>query len=103
MDEPPHVTKEKLIADMKVVVDDAEDLLRATAHQAGEKVGDLRKRLEDNLSSARERISHTEWALVERAKAAAQATDAFVHDNPWKSIGIAAGLAFVLGILMGRR
>jgi len=103
MDEQPQISKEKLLADMKVVVGDAEELLRATANQATEKVDGLRKRLTENLAAAKVRISETEFALVERTKAAARATDEYVHENPWKSIGIAAGAAFVLGLLIGRR
>ena len=103
MNEPPNASKEKLLADVKVVVNDAEELLRATANQAGEMVGDLRRRLNESLTATRERISESELALIERAKAAAHATDEYVHQNPWKSIGIAAGAAFVLGLLIGRR
>ena len=103
MNEQPQINKEKLLADMKVVVGDAEELLRATASQAGEKMDSLRKRVQENLSAARSRISETELALVERAKAAAHATDEYVHENPWKSVGFAAGAAFVIGLLIGRR
>ena len=31
------------------------------------------------------------------------ATDEFVHINPWKSIGIAAGVGMVIGLLISRR
>ena len=37
------------------------------------------------------------------AKAAAKATDGYVHENPWKSVGIAAGVGLLLGMLIGRR
>ena len=103
MNEQPSAARDKLLADMKVVVGDAEELLRATASQAGEKMEGLRKRVAENLSAARARIADTEVALVERTKAAARATDEYVHENPWKSVGIAAGAAFVIGLLIGRR
>ena len=45
--------KDKLVADLKVVVADAEELLAATAHQTGEKVAALRERMQDNLRTAR--------------------------------------------------
>jgi ElaB/YqjD/DUF883 family membrane-anchored ribosome-binding protein len=47
------VSKEKLVADLKVVVADAEELLRATASQAGEKVSAARSRIEASLASAK--------------------------------------------------
>jgi len=30
-------------------------------------------------------------------------TDAYVHDQPWKAIGIGAALGFVLGFALARR
>jgi ElaB/YqjD/DUF883 family membrane-anchored ribosome-binding protein len=41
--------------------------------------------------------------VVGKAKVAAKATDDYVHENPWKSIGIAAGVGFLLGMLVSRR
>lgn len=96
-------SKEKLLADMKMVVGDAEELLRATANQAGEKVEGLRRRVQENLVAARARIAETELGLMDRAKAAVNATDEYVRAHPWQSIGIAAGAAFLIGIFLGRR
>ena len=95
--------KEKLVSDLKVVISDTEELLRATAGAAGEKVGDLRERLAIRLRDAKERVIDLEVALVEKSKAAARATDDFVHDEPWKAVGIAAVVGLALGVLIGRR
>ncbi len=103
MAEMTEVTKDKLIADVKVVISDAEELLRATANQAGDKAGELRAKLQDHLASARVKLAEAEAAVVDRAKAVGRATDDYVHDNPWRSIGIAAGCGFIVGLLIGRR
>jgi len=95
--------KEKLVSDMKVVVSDAEEILRATAGVAGEKVGELRERIIDRLRDAKVRIADAEEMLVDRTKAAARATDDYVNDNPWRAVGIAAGIGLLLGIIIGRR
>lgn len=95
--------KEKLVSDMKVVVSDAEEILRATAGVAGEKVGELRERIIDRLRDANVRIADAEEMLVDRTKAAARATDDYVNDNPWRAVGIAAGIGLLLGIIIGRR
>jgi ElaB/YqjD/DUF883 family membrane-anchored ribosome-binding protein len=42
-------------------------------------------------------------ALLVKTKAAAKVTDAYVHENPWKAIGVAAGVGLVIGLLIGRR
>lgn len=95
--------KEKLVADMKIVVGDAEELLRATANLAGEKVGELRERIQERLRDAKVRIADAEVALRDKTKAAARATDDFVNDNPWKAVGVAAGVGLLLGVIIGRR
>ncbi|KXB31497.1 MULTISPECIES: DUF883 family protein [Dechloromonas] len=95
--------KEKLVSDMKVVISDAEEILRATAGAAGEKVGELRTKIEVRLRDAKERLADAEAALVDKTKAAARATDDFVHDQPWKAVGVAAALGLALGVLIGRR
>lgn len=96
------VSKEKLMQDMRAVVDDAEELLRATAGQAGDKVAAARERIQANLAVARERLTEAEHALVEKTKRAAKATDEYVHENPWKAVGIAAGVGLVVGMLISR-
>lgn len=97
------VTKEKLVADLKVVITDAEELLRVTANQAGEKVGELRVRMQENLTSARHKLADAEAALKEKSREVARATDDYVHEHPWKSIGVAAGVGLLVGLLIGRR
>ena len=95
--------KDKLLAELRMVVADAEDLLRATANDASEGSAELRGRIQARLQQARERLAHLQESVVARAKETGQATDAYVHDNPWKSIGVAAGLGLLVGILIGRR
>jgi ElaB/YqjD/DUF883 family membrane-anchored ribosome-binding protein len=97
------VTKEKLAEDVKVVVRDAEVLLRETAGQLGEKAKEARERLERGIAIARERLAEIQKTSVEKAKVAAKATDEFVHEHPWKSVGIAFVVGIALGVLIGRR
>ncbi len=95
--------KEKLVADLKVVVTDAEELLAATASQTGEKIAELRERMQTNLRMARLKLADAEAALRESTRQMAKATDHYVHENPWKAIGIAAGAGLLVGMLIGRR
>lgn len=96
-------TKDKLVSDFKAVVADTEELLKLTAGQAGDKVADVRGRLTEKLSAAKYKLQDLEAAVVQKTKAAARATDDYVHENPWRSIGIAAGAGLVVGLLIGRR
>lgn len=96
-------SKQKLVADLKVVVADAEELLRATATQAGEKVSAARERIQASLATAKVKLTDAERVLVDETKDAAKATDEYVRDNPWQAVGIAAAAGLVLGVLISRR
>lgn len=72
---------EKLLAELRAMVRDAEALLQSAAAESGEhlrEVGD----------SARE---------------AASEIDEQVRSNPWAAVGIAAGMGLLLGLLLGRK
>jgi len=93
---------EKLVSDLKVLVGDAEELLRATANQAGEKVAAARQRIEQSLIEGRKSLADAEKVLVEKTKEAADVADDYVRENPWSAVGIAAGVGFILGLLIRR-
>lgn len=97
------VSREKLAADLRAVIHDTEELIKATAGQAGEKIGAARARAEESLRDAKARLTELGEAGVERAKAAAKATDVYVHENPWQSIGVAAAIGFLAGWVLGRK
>ena len=97
------VSREKLAADLKAVISDTEELLKATAGQAGERVHAARTRAEETLRSAKQRLAELGEAGMEQAKAAAKATDNYVHENPWPAVGVAAGVGFLVGLLLGRK
>ena len=96
-------SQQQLVSDIKAVISDAEEMLSATADQAGEKVANLRARVQTRLLDAKERLSEAEELLVARTRAAAQATDAYVHESPWTAIGIAAGVGLLVGLVVARR
>ena len=82
----------KLVQDMQAVVVDAEELLKATAGQAGERIEKARARAAESLRIARERIA-----------GASSTVDGQVREHPYAAAGIAAGVGLLLGLLIGRR
>lgn len=90
---------ETLVGDLKTVVQDAEDLMKATAGQSGEKVSEVRNRLAAALESAKATCQR----LEEKTVAAAKATDRCIREHPYESIGMAFGLGLLIGVLIGRR
>ncbi len=97
------VTREQLMDDMRAVIADAEELLRATATVAGDKISVAREHIQDSLYRAKVKLAETEGVLLDRTREAARLTDDYVHDNPWQAVGIAAGIGVIVGMLIGRR
>ncbi len=107
--------KEQLAANLRRVIADAEDLLAATAQtDADGSISELRRRIQgsisaatdavmDSISSARERMADADAVVRERARYAASVSDDYVHDHPWSTIGAAAAVGFILGLLLSRR
>jgi ElaB/YqjD/DUF883 family membrane-anchored ribosome-binding protein len=100
---PNQVTTDQLLTDLKTVMNDAEALLRATSAQTGEKIQEVRARAEESLRQAKARLSSIEDEALRRAREVADATDEYVRENPWQSVGIAAGVGLLLGLLLARR
>jgi ElaB/YqjD/DUF883 family membrane-anchored ribosome-binding protein len=96
-------TTDKLMGDLRAVLEDAEALLSATAGQAGERIQKARERATETITAARERLVDAQEEVTKRAREAAKDTDRYVRDNPWQAVGIAAGIAFVIGVLVSRR
>jgi ElaB/YqjD/DUF883 family membrane-anchored ribosome-binding protein len=92
-----------LVQDLKAVVSDAEELLKATAQQTGEKIAVVRAKAEESLKAAKVRIAEEGALVLEKAKSAGKATDEFVKENPWQAVGIGALAGLVIGILISRR
>ncbi|MET0209006.1 MAG: DUF883 family protein [Burkholderiaceae bacterium] len=96
-------SSDRLLSDLHQVVTDAESLLRATADQTSAGASELRARVQTTLDRAKGSLGEFQAAAVERAKASAKATDDYVHDNPWQSVGVAAGVGVLIGLLLTRR
>lgn len=97
------VHKEKLMSDLRAVIAEAEELLRMTSDQGGAGAADVRDRVKARMNQAKADLVDLQEAAIARAKEAGHATDEFVHENPWRSIGIAAGIGLVTGLLISRR
>lgn len=96
-------SRDKLMADFNEVVVDAEQLLKSLASEGGERAQELRAKAEESLGIAKERLQEIEKTLGVKARAAADATESYMQEHPWQSIGIAAGLGVLVGLLLNRR
>lgn len=98
-----HVTTATLKADLAAVMRDAEALIKASADQGGEKVTEARSRIRESLETAKARLHDAERAARRHGEEAVIATEDYVRHNPWQSVGIAAAVGVVLGVLLARR
>jgi ElaB/YqjD/DUF883 family membrane-anchored ribosome-binding protein len=96
------VTTGKLMEDLRVVVGDADELLKATAGQTGERMQQLRTRTEESLRGARARLDAARQDMDRSAREAAKQLNSQVHEHPWTAVGIAAGFGLLVGMLLGR-
>ena len=103
MTEMTALQRDKLMADLRTVVADAEPLLKLTADQVGEGTAGLRERLQERLAQSKSTLLDLQAAATEKAKAAGHAADDYVHEHPWKSVAIGAGVGLIVGMLIGRR
>ena len=95
--------KGKIVDDFKTIINDADDLLQATAKVSGEGFSLARAKFAEKLKASKANLMDAEQVVVEKAKQAATVTDEYVKTNPWTAVGIAAGLGLVLGFLTAKR
>lgn len=96
-------TREQLVNDLKTVISDAEHWLRNGGQLTGEELKAAKAKFEHTLATAKTSLVGIEETVVERAKVAAKATDEYVSDNPWKSVGLGAAVGIVIGMLIARK
>lgn len=94
--------KQKIIEDIKVLLNDSEELVRLSATLPAEGVDALRTRLRDHVDAARNALETAQSNAQERYRASLDGTVQYTRDNPWQALGIAAGIGFLAGILVSR-
>lgn len=96
-------TRDDLLEEFGDALEQAEDLLKEAAEATGDRAHELRGEAEAKLRDARRQLLRAEDRFAGRARAAARRADQVVHDSPWTSLGVAAAVGFVAGLLINRR
>ena len=97
------ITRDDIVADVKVVLNDVESLLQQAGAAGGTQARELRERAEVALRKMQAKLQDAQYSVVKSGKAAAEATDDWVQAHPWSTIGAAGGIGFLIGLLIGRR
>ena len=93
------LSTERLAEDLKRVARDAEELIKATSGEVGDKAREARSRLTATIASAKASCE----ALQDKAIASARATDKVIREHPYQSLGVAFGVGLLIGVLVNRR
>lgn len=95
--------KDRLMHDLRVLMSDAETLLQTGASEVGQQTHEARERMSSRAAQLRDAMQRWQSQSASQARAARDAADHYVHDHPWRSIGLATGAGLLLGILLTRR
>jgi ElaB/YqjD/DUF883 family membrane-anchored ribosome-binding protein len=95
--------KDKLIKDFHSVLADTEELMKSVSNESGGTAQALRTKVEENLKQAKEYLEDFEDSIIDKSKTAARATDEYVHENAWQTIGLAVGIGILIGYLISDR
>lgn len=96
-------TVDQLSSDVQSALRSAEDTFHQATKAGGEKGAELRERAMEQLKALREKLRDAQDTVVTKSKAAAHATDDYVHDHPWKAIAAAGAVGVLVGLLLNRR
>ena len=94
---------ERVLEDLQKVLGELEHAVKGAMSGAGGQAEEVADKIRGALDKAQGRIEDAEEALGKNLRRGVRATDAYVKDNAWMSMGILAAVAFVIGFSLGRR
>ena len=97
------LARQRVMADLKSLVRDSEDLLKATAGDVSEKAKEARARISSALERAKETCEQLQEQTAASARAAAMKADEVIRTHPYESIGVAFGVGLLIGVLVTRK
>jgi len=98
---PSAASKERIVEDFNAVVSEAEQLLKTVATLGTDKTGAVREDLDKALSSARGKLAEIRERSIAQACAAAEMTDVYVKENPYRALGVVAVVGALVGLTTG--
>ncbi len=97
------LARERVMTDLKSLVRDSEDLLKATASDVSEKAKEVRARVTAALERAKKTCEQWQEQTAVTAQAAAKKADAAIRTHPYETIGVAFGVGLLVGVLVTRK
>ena len=94
--------RDRLLGDLKTAIGDAEQWLRGAANAGADELDDVKSKFQETLRTAKTDLLKVEDTVLAKTKLAAQVTDTYVHDNPWKSVIVGGVIWLLLGVIVSR-
>jgi ElaB/YqjD/DUF883 family membrane-anchored ribosome-binding protein len=91
--------KGKMADDLKMIVSDGEELLKAAANASGEGFTAARAKFSEKVVSAKAKLADALQPVAEKARQA----DDYVHGSPWTVVGVATAIGILIGFLVAKR
>ncbi|MGH1359488.1 MAG: DUF883 family protein [Burkholderiaceae bacterium] len=95
--------RRRLAEDLRLVLRDADSVLRHKLTDVTDDYAEARDRLEQTIAEAKDRLSGVERSLRRGAEEAVKDTDKLVRSHPWESMGVGVGVGMLIGLLVGRK
>jgi ElaB/YqjD/DUF883 family membrane-anchored ribosome-binding protein len=80
---------------------DVEDLLDDATERGRSSLRNVQERAARALDDARERLASTQSQVRRTARHAAEATDDYINEQPWRALGLGAAAGVLLGLAVG--
>ena len=96
-------TRDRLAHSLRQMVEEADHLLKTAQRTGNEQFNAARDKFESRLKQAKSELGELESAAIYNARRAVRAADHTVHEHPYAAMGIAAGAALLIGMLISRR
>lgn len=94
------VTTQKLIDDIKVLIEDTEGLIKVTAGQVGERGAELRRNLETRIAERKAALTQYAEGLRNQAGQTKKRAVDLWQDEGWRRLAVAVGLGVLVGMVL---
>lgn len=95
--------RDRLTSHLRDLVKESEHLMKVVQRSGNQQVDAVRDRFEATLNSAKDELDALQDNALRKARRAARQADHAVHDHPYASMGAAAAVGALIGMLISRR
>lgn len=87
--------RRRLANDLKLLIEDVQELIAITADQTGERLSSLRTNVQNKLEEVKSHLAQEESALLDKTRQTAENAVQYVEKNPWSTLAVALGIGLI--------